>query len=181
LSVNRTSAVLFGVLCLVAGVRTFWMSAPIGHRLIEAGVPVWSVTFLTLSAAFALTIGLLLGIAGVMLYRGVVRKPLHDRRTQYLVTNRRVLIQRGLKEIHLERSNIVDAVDRKSVYGGRDVYLVMDGPQSRALAASGAFGPGENVSGFLPVLRGVEDADELRACLAARRVSVVPSRPAADA
>ncbi len=166
LSGRRSLLTFLGAACMIAAVRTVVTTAPIGAHLVSAGVPVWSITFITLVGAFALTTGLLFGIAGAFLYRGILRKPLLDRRTQYLVTNRRVLIQRGFKEIHLDRSNVVDIVDRKGVYGGSDVYLVMDGPQARALAASGAFGPGEGATGFLPVLRGVSEVDELRAAFA---------------
>jgi hypothetical protein len=165
LSAARLTLTTLGAACVVAGLRTAWMSAPIARRLLAAGLPVLSLTFIALCAAFVLTIALLVGIGGALLYAGIARKRMLDRRTQYLVTDRRVLIQRGLNEIHLDRSNIVDVVDRKSPYGGRDVYLVMDGPQSRALAASGAFGPGEGANGFLPVLRGVADVDELRVSL----------------
>ena len=151
--------------CFAAGGHTISTSVPIAIRLLHAGVPAWSLTFLTLMGAFLLTIVLLLGVGGALGWRGVVRKPVMDRVTRYLVTNRRILLQRGHCEIHLDRSNVVDLAEQPGLYGGTDVYLVMDGPQARGYAASGAFGPGEAAKGFLPVLRGIKDPEGLRAAL----------------
>jgi hypothetical protein len=165
LSGRRLLTTTIAVACFVAGWHTLATSAPIGRRLMAAGVPALSLTFLTLMAAFVLTVALLLAVGGGMLYLGVVRKPALDRSTRYLVTDQRVLIERGHGEIHLDRANIVDLVEERGLYGGRDIYLVMDGPRSRGYSASGAFGPGERARGFLPVLRAIDDVEGLRAAL----------------
>ncbi|MBI5534939.1 MAG: hypothetical protein HY898_19585 [Deltaproteobacteria bacterium] len=165
LSTRRLLTTTLAVACFAAAVRSVSTGVPIGSRLLHAGVPVVSLTFLALVAAFALTVGVLAAIGGAFLYQGVVRKPLLDRSTRYLVTDRRVLIQRGHGEIHLDRSNVVDLMEEKGLYGGVDAYLIMDGPRSRGFAASGAFGPGERAKGFLPMLRGIHDVEGLRAAL----------------
>jgi len=67
----------------------------------------------------------------------------------------------------LDLRNVVDLLERNNDGSSCDVYLVMDGPGSRGLAANGAFGPGERVEGFLPVLRGVTDIVGLRKALGA--------------
>ena len=165
LSTRRLLTSTLAVACVVAAVRTVSTGAPIGRRLLGVGVPVLSLTFIALVAAYALTIGLLSVIGGTLLYNGILRKPYLDRSTRYLVTDRRVLIQRGHGEIHLDRANVVDLIEEKGLYGGVDVYLVMDGPRSRGFSASGAFGPGEHAKGFLPTLRGIKDVEGLRVAL----------------
>jgi hypothetical protein len=165
MSPHRALTAALGAACLAAGWHTIATSAPIAARLLRAGVPLWSLAFLTLVTAFLLTVVLLLGVGGALVYRGLVRKALLDRTTRYLVTDRRVLVQRGYGEIHLDRRNVIDVVEEKGLYGGSDAFLVMDGPRSRGYSASGAFGPGESAKGFLPMLRGIKDIDGLRAAL----------------
>jgi hypothetical protein len=81
------------------------------------------------------------------------------RETRYLVTDKRVLIQRGLEELHLDRSRIVDVIDAPAGEGVRNVFLVLDGPRARALAASGAFGEIDRGPNLRPVFESVEDAE----------------------
>jgi hypothetical protein len=78
-----------------------------------------------------------------------------------------VLIQRGDEELHLDRSRVVDVIDTPAAKGLVDLFLVLDGPRARALAASGAFGEARG-QGLLPVLRRLADADEVRRLLRAR-------------
>ncbi|HQP39131.1 MAG TPA: hypothetical protein PLI95_28305, partial [Polyangiaceae bacterium] len=75
-------------------------------------------------------------------------------------------------EIHLDRDRVVDLVETPGRGGRSDVYLVMDGPSSRGVAASGAFGPGERARGFVPMLRAVKDLDGLRRALQQTRISL---------
>jgi len=55
------------------------------------------------------------------------------------VTDSRVLISRRNEELSLDRSRIAYVIDAPA-NGLHDVFLVLDGPQARALAPSGAFG-----------------------------------------
>jgi hypothetical protein len=123
-----------------------------------------SVAFVALVAAFSLTIVLLLVGGAALLYASVVRPARLEARTRYLITDRRVLIQRGDEELHLDRSRIVDVIDAPVAGGVRDVFLVLDGPRARAVAASGAFGEAAGV-GLQPVLRRVADAESVRRIL----------------
>jgi hypothetical protein len=185
LSTRRTLTAALGLACALGAVQAASNAGQVVHLLRAAGLRASSVTFLTVTAALVLTIALLVACAGVLAYAGIARKPRLDSTTRYLVTDRRVLIRRGREEIHLDRDNIVDVVDHEGAYGGRDVYFVMDGPHSRAVAASGAFGPGEHATGFLPVLRGVTDVEGLRGAFsrgkarAGARVSCWSVRPKA--
>lgn len=173
-SARRLGMTLLSMLCLGAGVRTIAITIPVVGKLLDSGIPAGSLGFITLLFAFLLTAALLLATGGTLLYLGVLRKPLLDRRTRYLVTNRRVLLERGAYEIHLDRDKVVDLIEEPGRCGGSDVYLVMDGPSSRGLAASGAFGPGDRARGFLPLLRSVSDVDGLRAAIQHTRISLPP-------
>jgi hypothetical protein len=81
------------------------------------------------------------------------------------VTNKRVLIQRRSEELHVDRSKIVDVIDAPAGDGLRNVFIVLDGPQARALAASGAFGELERSPHLRPVFEAVEDAEGARRVL----------------
>jgi hypothetical protein len=101
-----------------------------------------------------------------VVYTVVIRPARLAAHTRYLITDRRVLIQRGDEELHLDRSRIVDVIDTPAGGGVRDIFLVLDGPRARAVAASGAFGEA-GAQGLQPVLRRVADADAVQQILQA--------------
>jgi hypothetical protein len=108
--------------------------------------------------AAALAMLLLLAVALVTAYAAFVRPLRLARSTRYFVTDARVLIRRGEEELSLDRSRIayvIDAPWRKL----HDVFLVLDGPQARALAPSGAFGGDDVGDDLRPVLAAIDDAD----------------------
>jgi hypothetical protein len=154
-----------GLLCLYGAIHVVYVMAPLTTRLMDAGLSFGSLGFVTLGSAVCLTTLLLCTISGAFLYFGIARQARLNHQTCYLITNQRVLLSRGFQEIHLDRRNVVDLLERNRDGLSCDAYLVMDGPGSRALGANGAFGPSERVEGFLPVLRGVEDIDGLRQAL----------------
>lgn len=166
LSLRRTLMVALGVLMAMGAARTVLSARPIPGKLIAAGMPSTSLPFLALVSAIGITVAMLATIATLLVFLGIARKALLDRRTSYLVTDKRVLLQRGLMEIHLDRRLVVDVMDRDGLYGDKDVYLVLDGPQSRAVATNGAFGRQEGVAGFVPLLQSIRDVDGLRRALA---------------
>jgi hypothetical protein len=130
------------------------------HSLVAAGLPPGSGAFVALVASVALTVALLVGGAGAIVYDTLVRPARLATQTRYLITDRRVLIQRGHVELHLERERIVDVIEAPAESGYRDLFLVLDGPRAKALASSGAFGeePGQ---GLQPVLHMIPDTDDV--------------------
>ena len=132
----------------------------------SAGMAPGTPTFVALAASLSLAIVLLAAGAGAILYDVIVRPARLLAATRYMITDRRVLIQQGDEELHLDRSHIVDVIDAPSMGGLRDVFLVLDGPHARALAAGGAFGEAPQ-QGLQPVLRRVEDVDAIRRVLRA--------------
>jgi hypothetical protein len=105
---------------------------------------------------------------------------LRARATRYFVTDRRVLIRRGSEELHLDRQRIAYVITSPFREGDarRDVFLVLDGPQARAFAPSGAFhGPDEER--LVPMFAAIEDADAATDALHVSRISITEARQAA--
>ncbi len=91
------------------------------------------------------------------------------RQTEYILTDRRLLIRRGLTELSLDRRHIVDIAEVPRWRGVRNIHLILDAPGARALADSGALSvlaPPRNA--VPPVLYEVRDAEQVRILLAAR-------------
>lgn len=156
---------------VAATVRMLFRVIPTMERLEHAGLPVRSIPFAALVFGTSVTVALILSIAGYFVYDVMVRPGRLVERTRYLITNKRVLIQRGNEELHLDRTRIVDVIDTPSGKGLSDVFLVLDGPRARALAASGAFGELQRGPSLRPVFEAVEDGEGARRVL---RSSVTP-------
>ncbi len=154
-----------------AFVRMMWLGVPSVKRVLGAGLPAGSVAFIALVAGLGLSALMVLAIAVYLAYHVVIRPGRLVNQTRYLITNKRVLIQRGDEELHLDRSRIVDVIDTPTGQGLSDVFLVLDGPRARALAASGAFGEGEIGPGLRPVFQSVEDGESVG------RILRAPSEP----
>jgi hypothetical protein len=109
---------------------------------------------------------LLLAVSVGVGYAALWRPSRLAQETRYFVTNARVLIRRGSEELSLDRSRIAYVIDApaKKLH---DVFLVLDGPQARALAPSGAFGEDRDDS-LRPVFASIEDAETVGQILRAR-------------
>ncbi len=132
---------------------------PILYGLVEAGLAATSLAFWALALGMSLAGAVIAGTAAYILYDGVVRRASAHGDTHYLITNRRVLIQRGREELHLSRSRVVDVIDTPAAPGQTNVFLVLDGPRARALAASGAFGELTRSPRLRPVFEHIADAE----------------------
>jgi hypothetical protein len=158
------------VLGLVAGAASVWvLLRAIPWLRSVNGVHELSVaTMVTLVAAVALQAAILIAIALYVGYAAWIRPVRRCHATRYWVTDRRVLIRRGSEELLLERARIAYVIDGPVWSGGlHDVFLVLDGPQARALATSGAFARfrvGDDES-LTPVLSAIDDAETVSAIL----------------
>ena len=157
-------ALLF-VMMLAVLTRMVFGAMPVLQRLSEAGLSVWSLSFVALCAALLTSAAVVAATAAFAFWDGVIRPRRQIEETRYLVTNRRVLIQRGNEELYLDRTRIAHIIDTPAGNGLFDVFLVLDGPQARALAASGAFGEGQRRHSLYPVLERVADAEGVRKVL----------------
>lgn len=89
--------------------------------------------------------------------------------TEYLLTTKRLLIRRGDVELSVDRKRIVDVVSTNARADLADLYLILDNPDSRALADSGVLGPALLAplrNAVPPVLFEVRDAGTVRNLLA---------------
>jgi hypothetical protein len=146
------------------------MASHAAHSLrlvVAGGMAPRSTSFVALVVSLSLVVVLLASGAVAVIYAVVVRPVRLGHETRYLITDRRVLIQRGDEELHLDRGRIVDVIDSPTTRGLSDVFLVLDGPRARAVAASGAFGEARS-QGLQPVLERVTDAEAIQRILQPR-------------
>ncbi len=111
----------------------------------------------------------------------VLRPMRLTRETRYFITDKRVLNRRGHDELHLDRSRIAYVIEAPLGRSPRaNVFLVLDGPQARALAASGAFGEhGSDADALVPVFAAIDDAETASEILREPRSSKPPTLHAA--
>lgn len=134
-------------------------TVPALEKVTQSGLPVRSFEFLALVFGLTLAVALVLAVACYVAYVAVIRPATLMKDTRYLITNKRVLIQRDLEELHLGRERIVDVIDTPAGDGVHHLFMVLDGPRARALAASGAFGELGRGPHLRPVFEAVEDAE----------------------
>jgi hypothetical protein len=145
--------------------------------LVAAGLRDWPFAALLVGEGISAT--LVLGAAVYLAIDGLITPLRQLDRTRYLITDRRVLIQRGREELHLDRERIVDVIPTPGASGLTDVFLVLDGPRARALAIGGAFGESDLGPQLHPILESVEDAESVSRILLARPPTPPESRQAA--
>jgi hypothetical protein len=150
-----------GLCVALAFVRELSVGGRVARRVLAAGLSARSTAFVSMMVAVALTAILLACVAVGLAYVALVRPARLNQQTRYLVTNRRVLIQRGHEELCLDRGRIVDVIEARGQHGLHDLFLVLDGPRARAVAASGAFGERDVEDGLVPVLHAIADAEEV--------------------
>lgn len=167
--------VLSGVLFYTFGAML--LRLPNLKTLVAAGLR--QAPFVALLLGEGISLLLVLGAAVYLAVEGLVQPLRQLDRTRYLITDRRVLIQRGREELHLDRERIVDVIPTPGASGMTDVFLVLDGPRARALAIGGAFGESELGPQLRPVLESVEDAESVSKILLAGPAGPPASRQAA--
>lgn len=154
---RRVVSAALAVVVLALAVRAAWSGQAVLHKvgryklLSPSALP-----FLYAAAAVGVLFVLVSG--AFLFYEAVVLPKRQLPQTRYFVTNRRVLIRRGLEELSLDRARISYVIDapRRSSGELHDVFLVLDGPKARGLSASGAFD--ENGLGELaPVFSAIAD------------------------
>jgi hypothetical protein len=172
LGVLGLSAVLFA-----ASGAMLVRAVPSLRGLIAAGLR--DLPLAALLLAEGITAVVVVGAAVHFAINGLITPLRQLDRTRYLITNRRVLIQRGHEELHLDRERIVDVIPAPGASGLTDVFLVLDGPRARALALGGAFGEADAGPELHPVLESVEDSEGLsRILLSGSPPSVTPRQAA---
>lgn len=157
--------VVLALFLLFVAAHMIWRAVPAVRGLVAEGLPIASISFAALVFALTFSVAIVVTMAAFMVYAACVRPGYLIHHTRYLITDRRVLIQRDNEELHLDRSRIVDVIDTPTGGGLSDVFLILDGPRARALAASGAFGEMQRGSNLRPVLHALEDVEGVVAAL----------------
>jgi hypothetical protein len=154
---RRAATALAGAVLAAAFAASLARSVPTIRLVLRLHTLSPSLAAVLVGAA-AVGMLLLLGIALGVAYAALLRPARLTRATRYFVTNARVLIRRGNEELSLDRSRIAYVIDApwKNLH---DVFLVLDGPQARALAPSGAFGGEDRDDALRPVFSAIADAD----------------------
>ncbi len=157
--------VVLSTLSLAYGFRV----AAIVIGLSRRGVSVTSQEWVLLCSAVAISWVLMTAVSGFLVWRGLFRARTLGTQTEYMLTDRRLLIRRGRVELSVDRSTIFDVACTPVRSGLSHLYLVLDTPEGRALADSGAMGflppPRDPVP---PVLYAVRDGDALRRTILTR-------------
>lgn len=148
-----------------AGIEMVWRGVSALGKVARGGLGYLSPSFVALATGCFLAVAVVLILGCYIAYDTLIRPAKLVGDTRYLITDKRVLIQRRGEELHLDRSKIVDVIDAPAGHGLRNVFIVLDGPQARALAAHGAFGEIERSPHLRPVFEAVEDAEGARRVL----------------
>lgn len=168
---QRIGTLAIALVALLSGVRALLGGVHALKVLHDAGLRTISASFGALALSVGISVAAVLVTSLIAGYHALFRPRALDHATRYVVTDRRVLIQRGSQELHLDRDRIVDVIDAPD-RGFHDLFLVLGGKNAHAHALAGAFG--ERVVGgmtgqLLPVLRGLQDSETVRAILTEER------------
>lgn len=169
-----------GVIVVLLGLRYGFLAGSILMGLEEVGLPLDSMAWIFLFSATVLTFALIVAAGGGLVWHGLVRARAQGRETEYVVTDRRLLIRRGRTELSLDRKRIFDVAEAPSWRGLRNVFLILDGPGARALGDTGALtGLTPSRDGVPPILYELRDTERVRDLLTTPRDSHPPLADAA--
>jgi hypothetical protein len=129
-----------GALVLVGGAIYAVRTGAVLLSLEHAGLPVVSWTWLMLFCAIVLSGSVIFASGSALLWHGLWGARAAGSRTEYVLTDSRLLIRRGRTELSLDRRRIVDVADLPSTAGSRNLHLILDAPDARALEDSGSLG-----------------------------------------
>jgi hypothetical protein len=161
---------LFGI-----GITMSWRGLSILARLSSAGLDSQKLPFVALILGMGLAVLCVFFVGFFIGQTTLLHRARTLRQTHYLISNKRVLIQRGREELHLDRRMIVEVIETPAGAGTRNLFLVLDGPHARALASSGAFGEKtDHTVELVPVFEWVQDGDGARHALERHPPSLPP-------
>jgi hypothetical protein len=135
-------------------------------ELERVGLPVQSWTWVMLFLAIVISGVVICGAGATLVWHGLWGARAAGASTEYILTNRRVLIRRGGTELSVDRSRIVDVAELPCTGDLRNLFLILDGLGATALDDSGALGllPAPRAA-VLPVLYEVRDRELFRSLL----------------
>jgi hypothetical protein len=154
------------LLVLVAGAIYAYRTGHLLVTLEDLGLPVRSATWLMFFSAIVISGSIMVSVGVVMIWHGIWGARAEGSSTEYILTDTRVLIRRGLTELSVDRRRIVDVAEQPSTGDLGNLYLILDGHHARALDDSGALGLLSPPRALVPpVLYEVRDRDLFRRLL----------------
>jgi hypothetical protein len=172
---NQWSIVILTLLMFGLGIVTTVRGLSIIERIAAAGISTASVAFTALVCGMSLAVISLFLVGLFLVQNSILYRARVLRHARYLISNKRVLIQCGREELHLDRRMVVEVIETPAASGTRNLFLILDGPRARALASNGAFGEkSDRNSELLPVFECVMDGDGARVALGRRSPSLPP-------
>ena len=160
---EMVTAVL-GALTIVAGVVYAYRTGLVLVTLEQLGLSVHTMKWLLLFLVILVSATVMLGTGGWLVWKGMWGARQQGSHTEYVLTNSRLLIRRGLTELSIDRRRIVDVADVPTHSGCHNLVLILDGPNGRALDDSGAMmsfsGPPR--AAVPPVLYEISEPDRVR-------------------
>jgi len=159
-----------GASLIALGMLYGYRNASILLDLEGLGLAPRSVQWWLLFSAVCISWVCILSVGIGMAWWGLIRSRRLGEDTEYVLTDRRVLIRRGRVELSVDRRRVVDVASQSAPRGLHHLFLVLDAPHSRALADSGALRPVlPSREPVPPVLFEVRDPGPLRELLLERQ------------
>lgn len=159
-----------GVLTIFVGLFYAYRTGLVLVSLEELGLSVHTTKWLLLFLVIVVSGTVMLGTGGYLVWNGMWGAREQGSHTEYLLTNSRLLIRRGLTELSIDRRRIVDVADLPTSSGHSNLVLILDGPNGRALDDSGAMSSfsGPPRAAVAPVLYEITDPERIRGLLLER-------------
>jgi hypothetical protein len=172
---NQWSIAALTATLFLVGVATCIRATSVLRRLAAAGLGESKIPFFALVVGLGLTVTCVFYVVVFLAHHTLLHRARMLRHTRYLISNKRVLIQCGREELHLDRRMIVDIIETPAGTGTHNLYLILDGPKARALASSGAFGERtDRSSELLPIFEWVQDGEGAKHALNRKSPSLPP-------
>lgn len=142
LGVRELANAFYGLTVTLTGLLYLYRAGEIVVGLEQSeGLVVFSFAWWLLLIAVLLSAASILSVGAGLIWFGLVRARALGEDTEYVLTDRRVLIRRGRTELSVDRARIVDVARKPSRRGMAHLFLVLDAKGGRALADSGALRP----------------------------------------
>ena len=157
---------LVGFLVVAVGLVYAYRAGSVLLSLEHVGLPVASSTWIMLFGAVGISGTIILGVGVMLLWHGLWGSRAEGSQTEYVLTDTRLLIRRGRTELSLDRRRIVDVAELPSSGGSRNLHLILDAPNARALDDSGALAAFSTPRAVVPpVLYEVNEPELVRSLL----------------
>lgn len=166
---------LLGICVLAGGLVYALRMGAILLGLEHAGLPVISATWVFFFAIMSISASVIVAVGAALLWHGSWGARAAGSRTEYVLTQSRLLIRRCRTELSVDRRRIVDVAELPSSAGSANLHLILDAPDARALEASGALGMLPMPRSVVPpILYEISERELLRAVLLLERRPPAP-------